>query len=337
MTARGMLLVARLEFRTRLRAGRWKVLFGVWFAVLLAVSVLLRENVTTDDPAEDGVEMFGTLLFFVLLLMMLISPALTAQTINGDRERGTLAPLQTTRLTPLEIVSGKFLAAWAVGLAVLGLALPFIAWPVLEGDVDPWRGVVCVVVTALLIGSACAVSLALSALVVRSVTSALLSYLTVFALMFGTILLFVLTMPFVTFDRTQGTGPDSYTEKVVDTRYTWWLLAPSPFVVLADAAPALPRKLVCPLDDHRPDDCHYEVDNDADVLGSIGQEVREARVEPQRSDERYLQYERRKDAAPAVWPYGLGFHLLLAGGSLAVAARRLRVPATRLPRGVRVA
>ncbi|WP_106402440.1 ABC transporter permease [Actinocorallia populi] len=336
MTVRGMLLVARLEFRTRLRTGRWKVLFGVWFLVVLVVSLLLRGAVTTEDPSEDGVEMFGTLLFFVLLLMMLISPALTAQTINGDRERGTLAPLQTTRLTPLEIASGKLLAAWAVGLAVLGLTLPFVAWPVLEGDVDPLRGVVCVAVTALLIGSACAVSQALSALVARSVTSALLSYLTVFALMFGTLLLFVLTMPLVTAERHYGTGEDAYTQEVTDTRRTWWLLAPSPFVILADAAPALPRRQVCSVDDSRPDDCYYEND-DADVLGWIGREVRQARVGPQNVRESYEEHEWREESAPAVWPYGLGAHLLLAGGSLAVTARRLRVPAARLPRGVRVA
>jgi len=38
-----------------------------------------------------------------------------------------------------------------------------------------------------------------------------------------------------------------------------------------------------------------------------------------------------------VWPYGLGFSVLLAAGSVLVTIRRLRTPTDRLPRGIRVA
>ena len=337
MTFRGMLLVARLEFRTRLRTGRWRILFGAWFLVVAVFSLLLRGLVDTESADEDGIAMFGTLLLFVLLLMLLITPALTAQSINGDRERGTLAPLQLTRLTPLEIASGKLLAAWSTGLAVLALALPFIAWPVLEGDVSPVRGIVCVAVTALLIGVVCAVSQALSALVARGVTSALLSYLTVFGLMFGTVIAFFLVFSFFTTEHYEG-ADGYYRSEEPDTRYTWWILAPNPFVVLADAAPDVPRERVCPFYPDAPEaECYYASDDDADILGLVGQSVRETRVGVRKPGESYEAYERRKEAAPAVWPYGLGANLILAAGSLTITTRRLRVPVERLPKGVRVA
>lgn len=335
MTVRGMLLVARLEFRTRLRTGRWKILFGAWFLVVMSFSLLLRWYLHSEDVEEGGIAMFGVLLFFVLLLMMLISPALTAQSINGDRERGTLAPLQTTRLTPLEIASGKLLAAWAVGLAVLALALPFIAWPVLDGDVSPVRGIVCVLVTALLIGVVCALSQALSALVVRSVTSALLSYLTVFGLMFGTVILFLLTTPLVSaMEHHEYEDSGVYSETEEHTQHTWWILAPNPFVVLADAASGIPRKEICLEPENS--DC-YPDPNDADVLQGIGQEVRKARVGPKEARESYEEHKRRQENAPPVWPYGLGANLILAAGSLAITTRRLRIPVERLSKGVRVA
>jgi len=41
-----------------------------------------------------------------------VTPALTAQSINGDRERGTLATLQVTRLRPADIALGKLAAGW---------------------------------------------------------------------------------------------------------------------------------------------------------------------------------------------------------------------------------
>jgi ABC-2 type transport system permease protein len=60
-------------------------------------------------------------------------------------------------------------------------------------------------------------------------------------------------------------------------------------------------------------------------------------VGARRTHETWSEYDRRQEDAPAVWPYGLAFHLVLAAGSLAVTARRLRTPAGPMPRGVRVA
>ncbi|GAA2633898.1 hypothetical protein GCM10010411_85720 [Actinomadura fulvescens] len=65
----------------------------------------------------------------------------------------------------------------------------------------------------------------------------------------------------------------------------------------------------------------------ADPLGDIGRSVREARAGINRDDE----------TVGPVWPYRLGFNLMLAGGALWVSARRLRTPARRLPEGIRVA
>ena len=42
--------------------------------------------------------MYDVVVFFVLGLGMLVVPSLTATSINGDREQGVLATLQTTLL-----------------------------------------------------------------------------------------------------------------------------------------------------------------------------------------------------------------------------------------------
>lgn len=325
MTAHGVLVVARQELRTRLRTGRWRWLMAAWFIVVGGFSVLFRAALGASDTESAGVPMFGGLLLFVLALTLLVAPALTAQSINGDRERGTLATLQITRLSAAEIALGKLLAAWGVGLSVLALTLPFIAWPVVEGDIRLGRGIVVTLVVALLIGVVCAISMGLSALVVRSITSALLSYLTVFALMLGTVLLYFLTLPF-----TEESRPDTYT--VQHSERVWWLLAPNPFVVLADAAPRLPA----PRQPSRPDE--YEPEP-FDPLGGIGRNVRDARQGPGHQEfVAYNDYEDvRVDEAGPVWPYGLAFNLVLAGGAVWITIRRLRTPAKTLPRGTRIA
>ena len=232
-----------------------------------------------------------------------------AAAVEGDRERGTLATLQVTRLSAAEIALGKLLAGWGVGLAALALTLPFVGWAVAEGGMTPLRTFVVLLVVALLIGVVCAVSLGLSALLARSITSALLSYVAVFALTVGTVVAFGLSAGVI--------GGDRGTSKV------WWMLAPNPFVVLADATPKLPPVL---------DERGHPVPQPTDPLGELGRSVRQMRAPD------YYDYEGEHHADPGpVWPYGLTFDLLLGAGAVWVTARQLRTPAERLPRGVRVA
>ncbi|TYB48522.1 ABC transporter permease [Actinomadura chibensis] len=328
MTARGAGLVARQEIRTRLRTGRWKTLLAVWFVIVNGLGLLFRlalEAGETSDFGSEGVPMFGGVLLGVLVLTLLVTPALSGQSINGDRERGTLAALQVTRLTPGEIAVGKLAAAWGTGLLTLVLTLPCVLWPVAEGAVGAGRAVVVLAVIALLIGVVCAVSQAWSALVARSVTSVLLSYVTVFALLAGTPLLYSIGLP-LTAEHRRATD---YEYTVDHSEWVWWLLAPNPVVVLADAAPRLPKRRIVIGDQV------YERAPSSDPLGGISREVRDAR-EGRRDGPYYGSSNEERDKG-SVWPYGLLFDLALAAGALRLTAARLRTPLYRVPRGVRVA
>lgn len=321
MTPQGIGLVARQEIRTRLRTGRWKALLIVWAVLVNGLAMMFRLALELEDRSgsgHSGVPMFGGVLLGVLILTLLVTPALGAQAINGERERGTLAALQVTRIQPGDIVLGKFAAGWGTGLIVLLLTLPSLMLPVAEGAIGIGRAVVVLLVTALLIGVSCALALGWSALLARSITAVLMSYLTVFGLLVGTPLLFAIALPFT--DAPTGRGYDrDHPERV------WWMLAPNPVVVLADAAPRLPRRVV-----HTPHGT-YTRSQSNDPLGGISHEVRDIRE----GDPSYI--DRDEDAAGPVWPYGLAFDLALAGGALWLSTRRLRTPMYHVPRGVRVA
>jgi ABC-type transport system involved in multi-copper enzyme maturation permease subunit len=322
----GVALVARQEFRVRLRTGRWRWLLAVWVAVVALFTGLLHSALFSTSSAKPGVPLFGGLMLFVLALVLIISPALTAQSINGDRERGTLATLQVTRLSPAQIALGKLAAGWGVGLAVLALTLPFVGWAFVQGGVGVLRAVVALTVVALLIGVVCAVSQALSALVARSISSALLSYIVVFALTVGTLVAFGLALP-LTAEKVQERAYDgsTFTSSRVRPERVWWLLAPNPFVVLADAAPRLP-------DPQRDPVTGFVRPQPFDPLGSIGREVRRLRVPPEADASNGESAESKP-----VWPYGLAFDLLLGVGAGWLSVRRLRTPSRTLAKGVRVA
>ena len=320
LTRSGVATVAAQEFRLRIRSGWWRWLLAIWTTVVLLFAVLLRlalnatGSVGAARPA--GPPLFGGTLLFVLGLALLVVPALTAQSINGDRERGTLATLQVTLLSASEIGLGRLAAACGVALLFLALTLPVVVWAMVEGGLTIAKVVVALVVVALLLGVVCALSLAWSALFARSITSALVSYLTVFVLTIGTLIAFGLATALTTSGATGQARTD----------LTWPLIAPNPFVVLADAAPRLPasRDLATGQLRERP----------LDPLGGLGDGMRDARRAP--DSEVIAGGGQSRDPGP-IWPLGLGIDVALGVGAAVVTIRRLRMPARKLARGVRVA
>ena len=372
MSPHGIATVARQEFRLRIRAGRWRWLLSIWFAVLLLFTALLRGALggfTRDDVVDKGIVIYGGLMLFVLGLALLVVPALAAQSVNGDRERGTLATLQVTRLSAADICLGKFTAAWGTALVFLALSLPLVAYAITQHGVPVTRMLVVTLVLALLLGTICAVSLALSALLSRTTTSGVLAYVAVFALTIGTLISFGLTTAITTETYTAtydnacpalppstppeqraqilancGT-PQTYQETRARTDRTWWLLAPNPFVILADAAPQLPPLTEAQKQQRRADELrgiHRQDARDLDPLGGLGRAVRDLRKPSDQRDGSQQQVLSDSTAVSVsarkpVWPWGLGFDVLLAGLALWVTTRRLHTPSRTLPKGQRVA
>jgi len=347
----GVLTVARLEFRLRIRAGRWRWLVGAWFVVLAVVTWLVRTAASQPNIVGESVErertlgavMFGVVVLVVLALALLVAPALAAQSVNGDRERGTLATLQVTRLRAGEIALGKLVASWGTALVFLAVTLPLALWCYTEGGLSVGRIAGVYLVTALLLGVVCAISLGLSALLARSTTSGVLAYLTVFALAAGTVIMFGLvtasTQQTVSGSSRICTDASNCTESSYETTIarpdrTWWLLAPNPFVVLADSAPSGPVRT-----ERLPNGQVVEVPADVDVLGSLSRELHRIRATPQRVEDQYGTTVAVPDGVSGgpVWPLGLGIDVALAAGALWVTTVRLRTPTRRLARGQRVA
>ncbi|MDQ1287303.1 MAG: type transport system permease protein [Actinomycetota bacterium] len=362
----GLRTVAVLELRQRVRSTRWITILVIWALLLGAMTTLLhlafRRLGQGGESEEVGAIIFGLIVYLVLSLGSLISPALSATSVNGDRSAGVLATLQTTLLTPAEIALGKLGAAWLTALAFLAVALPFLGWGFLDGGTPPGRFLITLTLLAVMLLVVCAVGLGWSAITSRTTSSAVLTYLTITFVGVGLPVLFFMLAPLVTTterrtvrdmvsqsavwdprgqvwmsNEMNGDSPMVCRESFQETTVThseriWWLLAGNPFVVLADASPM-------------PDG------NGDDILSSIRTNVRDLRlgapaVQDRCADwgrmraENAAQQEKRqkqRQALNATWPYGLAVNLLLGTTFTAVAIRRLRAPAAKLPRGTRVA
>jgi len=355
LTWHGVRTVAALELRQRVRSSRWKTALIVWFVVVGAITLLAAGALTLFDDAatnrsEAGAALFVVVTALVLGLGLLVTPTLASTAVNGDRSAGTLATLQVTLLSPVEIAAGKLLAAWLSACAFLVVSLPFFVIALLMGGVPAATLPRVVGLTALLLAAVCGMGLGWSTLAARPAGSTVLTFVTVAGLTVFTPIFFALTFPFLsTTQDVQVYGvPDSYWQEmhegttspgpvceltvqerpVAHTEWTWWLLAVNPFVVVADGAV--------------PDSAHTS-GSPADSVATVTQSLRDLRLgQPAVVDECWVQEDTAdvvpvRDGAGAVWPFGLAVNLLLGAGGFLVAVRRLRIPQRTLPRGTRVA
>ncbi|MCA0308659.1 MAG: ABC transporter permease [Actinobacteria bacterium] len=287
----GLRTVVELELKQRVRSRRWIWALVGWFVVIGLISWLIvaATDQVRGGGASDysaGAMAFGMITYFVLGMGLLIAPAFTATSINGDRSAGTLATLQATRLSALELATGKLVAAWLAAAVFLVVALPFIAWSMLLGNISFWQVLVTFAVVFAEVAVVCAIGLGWSALVSRPAGSTFLTYFSVVVLTAITVIVVGMLALLVTRPepvRVWGLNPaddaayqlevERYwqehpeggdeppppvtkctwyndTESVSHLDQIWWILAANPFVVVADAAP-LPPGSAANLSDYR--------------------------------------------------------------------------------------
>jgi ABC-2 type transport system permease protein len=353
----GIWTIASIELRQRVRGSAWYVLLGVF--VMLTLVVTIGATLSLSYAPEPGSALYSIVVYFVLLLVTLVTPALSGNAINGDRDAGTLATTQVTLVSTTQIVLGKFLAAWLSSLAFLVAAVPFIVYSFVLSDVPPLTVVTSLAVLLAELAVVSAIGVGLSGLLRRPLFSVVVTYLVVAMLSVGTLIAFAIagtavqstaTSVYRSVDWTDYQGDevelDPMTGLPVDAEctlvstneyhvprfdYVWWLLAANPYVVMADAAPT----------------SYDAYDNPVDVFGFIKTGVRSAQQAPDLDvewDECDPTWQEQgpssrdliEDSTPS-WFVGLAIHLVLGGALLAGAISATRTPARRLSPGSRIA
>lgn len=358
--------IVGLELTQRTRSVAWYVLLGV-FATLLVIVTAMSFLAWGYVEEQRGAAIYSTIVYFTLLLIVLVSPTLSGNAINGDRDAATLAPVQVTLATTAEILLGKFLAAWITGLAFVAVSIPFLVIASLAGGGAIGTIAVSLLVLVFEVGVIAAIGVALSGILSKPLFSVATTYLVVAALVIGTLIAFTLvgfTMRSTavshyrsldyqmyegdTFPCMPGEVPsDDYpcdedveitcgewqtsTYEMPRFDYVWWMLSANPFVILADATPTQ-------FDRHG-----YPVD----LFGQIKFGVRSAQQPPeleQRWDDcSPMRYEDQPTPEETIaqstpsWFVGMALQALLAAGLLWWAWARTRTPAGRLPSGTRIA
>ncbi|GAA2175394.1 ABC transporter permease subunit [Agrococcus versicolor] len=333
-------VVVQLELRQRVRSVAWYVLLGVVGLITGAVILVLYAGLSST-PAEVGGIIFSTVLFLVLLVATLVTPALCGAAINGERDAGTLAATQLTQVTSTQLVLGKLLATWIASLGFLVVTAPFLLASVLLGGLRPEAVAIGLVILVLEIGVTSAIGVGLSGIVRTPVFSIVTTYLVIAALSVGTPIAFGIGTLVVQETRTIASPMWEYSEdgtsscelgqpiEMTQPRpdAVWWLLAANPYVVLSDAIP--------------PSFGLYGSPDDA--FSAVSLLVRQAQQPPTWPscsdafvDGSYEAQDVYDEGVPS-WFVGLAIHLALAGTLVGAAIVRTRAPSKRLAAGSRIA
>lgn len=181
------------ELRARMRGARGFALLTGYLGALALLVVLVYAVFAAAEPlagsANDqrdlGKAIFGIVVGMQFLLVSFIAPGLTAGAVSAERERQTFDLLRATLLPARALVLGKFTAALLFLLLLLFAALPLQSLAFLFGGVTLEEMLIGALLLAMTAVVFCALGLACSSYLARTLTSTVLAYGTAGLLVFG--------------------------------------------------------------------------------------------------------------------------------------------------------
>lgn len=179
--------------RRRMRSAR-----TAWLLTLYALAVLIfglaisfhsflgdTLSIYTMGNAQEG---YVVMMIFQFFLLVLVTPAMTAGAISGERERQTLDLLLVTHTGSLRIVLGKLLESLGLMVLLVAATLPVMCLVLITGSMTLSQVLVGLLFLAVTAFAMLSVGILCSSLLRRTVAATVVSYLAVFAIGLVTLL-----------------------------------------------------------------------------------------------------------------------------------------------------
>jgi len=186
------------ELKIKMRGWKAPALITVYLGFLGLIVLLFfmvnneQARYTLQFTPSVAVSTFNTLAIFQLILILAITPALTAGSISGEKERQTLDLLLCTNLSTYKIVIGKIVVSIAHVILLITASLPILGTVFLYGGIgltDILALFGFYIVTAFMAAS---MGIFYSTIFRKSAVAIIVTYITLLAMVFGTVVLLVL-------------------------------------------------------------------------------------------------------------------------------------------------
>jgi ABC-2 type transport system permease protein len=179
------------EMKIKMRGWRTALGIAAYLGVLLLIGFLyylafidysLSWSNSINARQEAGMQIYSVLAILQFSLVLLITPAQTAGSISGEREKQTLELLLSTKIPSLGIIFGKLIASMSYIILLIITSIPLFSLVFLFGGVTPGdmaKLFLFYIVTAFAVGS---IGIFYSTLFKRTVVATVVTYLTIFLL-----------------------------------------------------------------------------------------------------------------------------------------------------------
>ncbi|CAN5597986.1 ABC transporter permease [soil metagenome] len=157
------------------RVAAMQVLFVAVLGAIVMATWPQQGMLTLSAQGQDTLLL--SLIFGQLVLLVLLVPGIAAVAITGEKEAMTMEMLYASRLTPVQIVLGKIVAAVSYPVMLLLSGLPFVALLSWRGEVSGSLLVQAYIILIVAAVFMAVVSLAISALCKLSSTAMVIAYL----------------------------------------------------------------------------------------------------------------------------------------------------------------
>ena len=208
------------------------------FVTVMYLGFALGGSNRSTETRVAGKSIFVAILSVQTFLAVFISPAFTAASITGEKERQTYDLLRTTLLSPRALISGKLLSALSYVILLILAAVPlqsvaFFLWGV--SFIELFVSQLLMVVSATAFGM---VGLYVSSLMRTTIASTVTTYALVLLLLIGVPIIAIFLVYFgAFFVFTTMSGTTSFTPPD-------WLAAGLAYVALALGSLNLPVTLI---------------------------------------------------------------------------------------------
>lgn len=119
------------------------IAYGITFAVMLFLGVFLQiflafsfSAIQQGGQAPPAIDIAMNGLFYLIILIFVISPVLSMRLLSEEAREGTLEVLMTLPISEWVFVTGKFLAAWTFFTFILALTLLHVALLSILGPIN---------------------------------------------------------------------------------------------------------------------------------------------------------------------------------------------------------
>jgi ABC-type transport system involved in multi-copper enzyme maturation permease subunit len=181
------------EYRSRMRTWRSPLAMMVYVVLIAGLGYAMFSSMARSNSGFAGsVPNYGQTLFkylvvFQMVLITLVTPALTAGAISSERERQTIDLLFVTRIPPFSIIWGKLLASMSFVVLLLLLSVPIFSLVFLFGGIELDQVLYSFLVTIVAALALGLIGIAFSTWLRRTLAATVASYMAAFVLVFGTV------------------------------------------------------------------------------------------------------------------------------------------------------